>query len=115
MRRKSDGQVRVPETPDNNEKDRVKEAKTTPRRRQASLFLRKKASFYSGPGSRNAQKAEESMNASLILGNVSLNNSLMANFNSSLMVNVNDSGRRDSCDSDLNRSAILFPHLVRGG
>jgi len=103
-RRKSDGQVLVPETPDHV---LVKQSKTTPRRTQASVYLRRKASFYSGAGSRNAQRAEESMNASLIQGNVG---------NQSMFANFNDSARRDSLDTsggELNKSSILFPHLVK--
>ena len=66
------------------------------------------ASFYSGVGSRNVQKFEESLNASLITGNIS---SLEMN-SSSLDQSY---ARRDSTDSvepATNRSFMLFPHLI---
>ena len=103
IRRKSDGQLRVPETPDYTQDQ---QCKTTPRRVQASMKIRKKASFYSGAGSRNAQRAEGSMNASLIQGNVSFNNSMFVNANESKRENFESGG-------ELNKSSILFPHLAQ--
>ena len=65
MKRKSDGNTSVAETPDKGDRARTI---ASPRRQQASLAIRRKASFYSGVGSRNVQKFEDSFNASLITG-----------------------------------------------
>ena len=50
MKRKSDGNTSVAETPDKGDRARTI---ASPRRQQASLAIRRKASFYSGVGSRN--------------------------------------------------------------
>eukprot|EP00092_Neocalanus_flemingeri_P011686 GFUD01012596.1.p1 GENE.GFUD01012596.1~~GFUD01012596.1.p1 ORF type:complete len:2173 (+),score=594.82 GFUD01012596.1:2-6520(+) len=105
MRRKSDGNTSIAETPD---KGNVARTITTPRRQQASLALRRRASFYSGPGSRNVQKFEDSFNASLITGNMST-----LEMNTSTL--DQSSVRRDSTDSTEfggNKSFVLFPHLL---
>jgi len=104
-RRKSDGNTSIAETPDKGDGARTI---ASPRRQEASLALRRKASFYSGGGSRNVQKFEDSFNASLIAGNVS---SLDLNSSSMDISAV----RKDSVGSTgqtNNRSFVLFPHLI---
>ena len=91
-RRKSDGNTSVAETPE--------KAMTmmTPRRQQASLALRRKASFYNTSAvSRNVQRFEDSQNASMILGNTTLD--------------LNNSGD-NQLESGLNKSQMLFANIV---
>ena len=114
-RRKTDGMLVVPDTPDLDQNKRIGREKTTPRRAAASLKLRKKTTFYSGNASRNLMKAEELMNASQIQSFSYPNPQKNEDRNRSNLVKLNmsdeikDKGepnRRDSC-------GILFPHLVR--
>jgi hypothetical protein len=92
-RRKSDGTHTVNESPDI---DKLKQAKTTPRRMNASLSLRRKTSFYSGDVSRNLLAAEENMNAKQL-----------QNFsNTSLPLRLNSAG------DDERTSSVLFPYLA---
>ena len=90
-RRKSDGTQVVDESPDI---DAVKQGKTTPRRINASLALRRKTSFYSGHASRNLMAAEEEMHVK----------KLQNGFNTSLPIMPDNAG-------DKTTSRILFPFL----
>ena len=90
-RRKSDGTQVVDESPDI---DAVKQGKTTPRRINASLALRRKTSFYSGHASRNLMAAEEELHVK----------KLQNGFNTSLPIMPDNAG-------DKTTSRILFPFL----
>ena len=95
-RRKSDGNTSVAETPEKMM------TVTTPRRQQASLALRRKASFYNPKEvSRSVQRFEDSQNASMIVGNTST-----MDMNSSVF---DTSGNNDSGQ---NKSHILFAHII---
>ena len=91
-RRKSDGTQVVNESPDI---DTLKQGKTTPRRMNASLALRRKTTFYSGHASRNLAAAEAQLNAQKL-----------QNFNTSLPL-MNNAG-------DKTTSRVLFPFLNEG-
>ena len=95
--RKSDGNTSIAETPEKM----MTPAAMTPRRQQASLALRRKASFYSGAVSRSVKRFEDSQSASMIVGNASV-----LDFNSSCLdqTGLNDSG--------LNKSQVLFANIV---
>ena len=67
-RRKSDRYTSIAESPDKGYGVRTI---ASPMRQDASLALRRKASFYSGGGWRNVQTFKDSFNAPLIAGNVS--------------------------------------------
>ena len=97
VRRKSDGNFSIAGTPDKGEREGARTI-NNPRRQRGSLAL------YSGVVSRNVHKFEDSLET----GN-------MANFERKSSMLDERNARRDSIDSTesgLNRSFLLFPHLL---